>query len=255
MSHRQHSCIPQLAALTLIAAAALMTIIPTIGKRVDSAAAERIQPAETAQPLPTNTRRMRRFGVESSAAESTLSQENIADVGAMTYVLRRIVANDRSFSEFAYYHDHVLLNVEQRDSYRDFLSDPEVLSKVRDDLAYPEETEESIEGNVKRLVEIDYLKEAIAWKENPERETAFAVVEDVILENNIPSDMDRGLRTSLAGNKMEMYRLLDDSDPTRAASVLERAKASDLSRLIQYISEQTALRKQTERALALAVSR
>jgi hypothetical protein len=157
-------------------------------------------------------------------------------------LVRDATAEDSAVAEIAYYRHHVLLDEHGKASYRAFLSDPAMLEKVKDDLLFPEEVRETLVGNTKRLIEIDYLHDALAWSENPNREEIVDTIADVILADNFRDELGMDMRISLAGNKRELYALLHEFARDRTASLVDEARGSRVQSLVEYLAEDVPAR-------------
>lgn len=151
-------------------------------------------------------------------------------------VMRAVLGGDSMLSEFWGYHKQVLKDEEQREGYRALLSNPTMLAKVREDLRSPGETDQAFQRNLKQLIEIDYLREALDWEDNPRREEILGLIEELILEDTFGQGRDTGMRYSLATVKRELYELLHDHDPARARGVVEASRGSRLEELIAFIA-------------------
>jgi len=187
----------------------------------------------------------------SNAEESPPSDDY--DDNPMANVLRPILANDVQLDTFMYYHNRPLLDEASKAHYHEFLSDPAMLAVVKHDLLYPEETKVDAAGNIKRLMKIDYLREAVEWQENPARGEIISQVADMLQTDNYPAGMGMDMRLSLSGNKMELYELLSDVAPDQAAALLQSSKGTRLEPLLAYIANSLQVRKQIEANLETEV--
>lgn len=171
------------------------------------------------------------------------------DDNPMAEVLRRVLANDPQLATFKYYHNRPLLDDAELRKYHALLSDAAVAADVKQDLLFPGETKVDQAGNIKRLMKIDYLREALEWAENPQREALLALVSEIILTDNYPADMTMDMRLSLSGNKLELYELLYDVAPDRAAAVVQSSKGTRLEPLIAHLATSIQTRKRLEAQL------
>jgi hypothetical protein len=171
------------------------------------------------------------------------------DDNPLANVLRPLLANDVQLDTFMYYHNRPLLDAATNVHYHEFLSDPAMFANVKQDLLYPEETKVSQGASIKRLMKIDYLREALEWKENPQRAELIALVEEMLLTDNYPAGMGMDMRISLSGNKMELYELLFDIAPDRAVAVLEKSKGTRLEAMLAWIANSLETRRQIEAKL------
>jgi hypothetical protein len=171
------------------------------------------------------------------------------DDNPLANVLRPLLANDVQLDTFMYYHNRPLLDAASNVHYHEFLSDPAMFANVKHDLLYPEETKISQGASIKRLMKIDYLREALEWAENPQRAELIALVEEMLLTDNYPAGMGMDMRISLSGNKMELYELLSDVAPDRALAVLQKSKGTRLEAMLAWIANSLETRKQIEAKL------
>jgi hypothetical protein len=175
------------------------------------------------------------------------------DDNPMANILRPLLANDVQLDTFMYFHNRPLLDEAGTARYHQFLSDPAMLAAVKHDLLYPEETKVDAAGNIKRLMKIDYLREAVEWQDNPARGEIISQVGDMLLTDNYPTGMGMDMRLSLSGNKMELYELLSEVAPDQAASLLQASKGTRLENLLGYIANSLQVRKQIEANLETEV--
>ena len=168
-------------------------------------------------------------------------------------ILHRILANDRQLDAFMYYHHRPLLDPAAIVKFHELLSDQATFAAVKHDLLYPEETKVDQAGNIKRLMKIDYLRDALEWKENPRRDELIGLVSEIILTDNYPAGMGMDMRLSLSGNKMELYALLSEIAPDRASAALQAAKGTRLEAMVAYIASSIQERKQLEARLETEV--
>jgi hypothetical protein len=164
-------------------------------------------------------------------------------------VLRRVLSNDPQLVAFKHYHNRPLLDEASKQRYREILSDPTVFDVVKHDLLYPDETKADQAESIKRLMKIDYLREALEWKENPMRSTLIALVSELILTDNFPSGMGMDMRISLSGNKRELYELLYEVAPDQANATVQASKGTRLEKLIAYIDNSLRTQRRLEASL------
>ncbi|TKD03811.1 hypothetical protein [Polyangium fumosum] len=165
--------------------------------------------------------------------------------------VEKVVREDPALAEIYYFRQHVLLDPIEREQYHELLADEWMLDKVRKDLLHPPEIHETVQGNTKRLMEIDFLRDAVAWAENPSREEVLSTIEAMILADNYPDGMGMDMRISISGNKMELYSLLYEFAPERAAGLVDKARGTKVAQLVEYLSTAIPARKQRELANAI----
>ncbi len=164
-------------------------------------------------------------------------------------VMHRVVDNDQQLHTFKAFYDRPLLDEDSLKQYHALLSDPATLAAVEHDLLYPEETKADQASSIKRLMKIDYLHEALDWKDNPQHALVVGTVTNVILTDNYPPDMGMDMRVSLSGNKQELFQLLDQYEPTQAQAVLQASKGTRLEAMVAWIAKSNETRKQLESKL------
>lgn len=159
-------------------------------------------------------------------------------------VMHKVLANDHQLNTFMYFYNRPLLGEADQAKYHALLSDRSLFAGVEHDLLYPEETKADKPGNIKRLMKIDYLREALAWKDNPARAELIASIVRILLTDNYPPDMTMDMRLSLSGNKMELFEMLTEIAPDQAAAVVQASRGTRQERLIAYIANTLEVRKQ-----------
>ncbi|HEX5744737.1 MAG TPA: hypothetical protein VFZ09_00760 [Archangium sp.] len=149
---------------------------------------------------------------------------------------QKIFKTEPKLAQFDYFREHVLLDSNGRKDYQALLADRAMYEQTRQSLLHPESAKDSMPANVKRLMQVDYLREALAWKENPERKPLLSEVERIILEDSFGPDMAPDVKRSLAATKFELFELLYRQDPERALALAESARGTRLEKLMEYIA-------------------
>jgi len=98
-----------------------------------------------------------------------------------------------------------------------------------------------------RMTMIDFLEEALAWKDNQIRRDIVDSVERTLKANNLQSG-SKETRRMLAGDKIELFAVLSEQAPERAKTVLETTHDTQLSSIFQYAIKRLALQKLGEEA-------
>lgn len=161
-------------------------------------------------------------------------------------IMRRVVDSDEQLRKFKSFYDRPLLDAESLKQYHAMLSDRGMLAAVEHDLLYPEEVVADQASSIKRLMKIDFLHEALDWKDNPQHDLVVGVVSETILTDNYPADMGMDMRLSLSGNKQELFQLLDEYEPAKAQAALQAAKGTRLEAMVAWIAQSNEKRKQLE---------
>ncbi len=170
-------------------------------------------------------------------------------------VKQKIFKTEPKLAQFSYYREHVLLDSNSRKDYEALLADRAMYEQTRHALLYPMEARDSMESNIQRLIRIDYLREALAWRANPERGHLLSEVESLILEDSFGSTMPPDVKRSVAATKMELFELFHDQEPGRARAMVEAARGTRLERLLEYIAARNQRRLAKEKELSLQAQR
>ncbi|HYH99726.1 hypothetical protein [Hyalangium sp.] len=163
----------------------------------------------------------------------------------------KIFKTEPELARFDYFREHVLLDSNGRKDYEALLADTQVYEQLRRTLGSSTEAEESLDSSIKRLMRIDYLREALAWRQNPAREQLVSTVEAILLERSFSPELSLNARRSMAATRMELYEIFADHEPERASALVEAAKGTSLEKLLQYLAAHNQRRLVKEQALSL----
>jgi hypothetical protein len=203
-------------------------------------------PAANGLPgAPPSSSEPTRAELSAAAAEADKPEDDYED-HPLARTMHQILASDRQLATFMHYYNRPLLDDVAKAEYHEILSDPAVVASVEHDLLYPSETKADKAGNIKRLMKIDYLREALEWKDNPMRAELIALISQMILTDNYPADMTMDMRLSLSGNKMELYEILYSVAPDQASALLLASRGTRLEALIAYIANTIEVRRRLE---------
>ncbi|AKJ06036.1 hypothetical protein ATI61_110220 [Archangium gephyra] len=221
-----------------------------VAVKAPSVTGSRAEPAPAAAPVPPQER-----VPELLAAPQTIPGEEgeHGEFTTTTDVLKqKIFKREPKLAQFDYFREHVLLDSSTRESYRALLADRELLEQTRRELLTPPPGDPgAMESNIQRLMRVDYLREALDWKENPDRAHLVSTLEHIILEDSFGPEMTRDVKRAITASKMELYEILSRQEPERALRLVERARGGRLEKLLQYFAEWDARRAAMERELSL----
>ncbi|MET0403071.1 MAG: hypothetical protein ABW123_11740 [Cystobacter sp.] len=164
---------------------------------------------------------------------------------------QKLFKREPGLARFDYFREHVLLDSQGRADYQVLLADKALMEHNRRALLHPPDEHDTMESNVERLLRIDYLRESLAWKDNPERGHLMSEVERIILEDSFSPTMPADVKRSLAATKLELYELLYDQSPERARALVGAARRTRLEKMMEYIAERNQSRLRMEHALSL----
>lgn len=152
-------------------------------------------------------------------------------------LMERVLNDHPELSQYHWLTRKVLPTADQRRMLEEMLSDPEMIQTAKMDLLASSETVYTREEEAKRMLQVEFLTDAMSWSENPEIETVFETIEDVLLAENISADASEELAQSLAGDKMDLYTQVMHSAPERAKTIAEHASGKPVEPLLSYSSK------------------
>lgn len=164
-------------------------------------------------------------------------------------VLESIIKKDKKLGLFMGYYKTVLPDKQRRDEYRKLLSDPAMMAAMANDLMDPGTGHPEPEEYYRRLMLVDYFKEALSWKDNPQRQKVLALTGDIITKDNFGGDQDSARRQVLGGSKMELYRLLYTQDAQKAGEMVAQAKGTRMESMVNWMAEEDLRRSVREKEI------
>lgn len=237
-----HTSIARRVALgAVIVGLAVVIVMSLRGSEDPGAMAPQAQPAQPAQPIAKA-----QPGPASSSTSGYQAPKFELPPLMPEEVMAEILKKDKRLGLFMDYHQTVLLNNERRDEYRKLLSDPEMMKAMAEGLMDPGAGRVIPEEYYRRLMQIDYFKAALDWKDNPARDKVLAVTADVITKDNFAADQDTARRQMLGGTKMELYRLMFQEDPDRAHDMVAAAKGTRMEKLVSWMADEDLRRSKRE---------
>lgn len=185
--------------------------------------------------------------VATSAAAGEAAEDPLAPPPLMPdEIIASILKKDEKLARFRGFHNRVLLDGPTREEYRKVLSDPEVMNAMAEGLMDPGKGPAEAEEQYRRLMQIDYFKAALNWKENPRRDELLALSGKVIGHDNFASDQPKDRREMLAGGKMELYRMMFEENAAKAGELVASAKGSRMEPLVNWMAEENLRRVKKE---------
>ncbi|WP_375765582.1 hypothetical protein NR798_28170 [Archangium gephyra] len=241
------------AALVLVLAAAVAFRSGTKPEEAQSSAPVATRPAPEAGARPTaRAEEKPAVLVEQAVAAATEEAEEHGEfTSSLDLLKRKILKKDPQLAQFAYFREHVLMDSANRRDYQKLLSDKAMYERTRDALLHPEGSKDSMESNIKRLVQIDYLREALNYKDNPERAQLLSTLGDIIFQDTFGADMAPEVKRSLAATKMELFEILSEQEPERVKALVESARGTRLEGMLAYFADHNQRRQAKERELSL----
>lgn len=164
---------------------------------------------------------------------------------------QRLFRNEPELAQFDAFREQVLQDVASREAYHKLLADKEMVTRTKDELLHPKYEKDTMETNVKRLMQIDYLRESLAWKDNPARADVIDMVATVIAEDAFAAGMPGDVKRSLAATKMELFQILSGHDAALVQKLVEKAQGTRVEAMLKYFAESNQRRIEKERELSL----
>jgi hypothetical protein len=146
----------------------------------------------------------------------------------------RVMTSHPDLAQFRFLQRKVLLSPEEKETLRAIYKDPEMLEAAKLDLLAEGEKTLSEDRQFQRLYRVEYLGMALEWTDNPNRTSVLDSIKELILAKNIHRDQELELRRSLAGDKVEMFMILLNSERAMAEALLEEVRGSELEKLLSY---------------------
>ncbi|AGC42899.1 hypothetical protein MYSTI_01564 [Myxococcus stipitatus DSM 14675] len=188
-------------------------------------------------------------------APLSAAPEDDGEPGEFTTTTDRVKAEifktEPELARFDSFREHVLLDSNGREDYEALLADTRLHEQLRRALSTSTEAEETLESSFKRLMRIDYLREALAWRRNPARAQLVSTVERIILEDSFTAELSPGARRSMAATRMELFEIFADQEPARAGALVEAAKGTPLEKLVRHFAARNQRRQVKERKLSV----
>ena len=147
--------------------------------------------------------------------------------------------NTNELSRFETLRKKVLLNREEVSEKEKVLSNIKTVQWAESYLsAVPENNPET----KKHFSAIDFLEEAIAWKENPIRNEAIGSIENAIKTNQLPQTK-KELRNLVVGDKIDLFTALVQEEPSKARALLTGTDDPWIRDILNYAIKRLALDK------------
>jgi hypothetical protein len=118
----------------------------------------------------------------------------------------------------------VVTELEQR-ALHALLADPARLEAAAAVLGGEAEEAHTPKTRLMRMDAVDFLAEAIAWRENPSRPLALAMARAAVLDENHHRVTSTWLKLDFVGDKLELIEVLRTEDPDSLQTIATQATA------------------------------
>jgi hypothetical protein len=207
--------------------------------REDAAPAQAPKTAKAAEPA-------KPAAAPSAATPSDTTDPLAPPVLMPDEIMALILKKDEKLGRFMDLHKRVLLDGPNRDEYRKMLADTELMNAFAETLMDPGKGTAEPEEQYHRLMLHDYFEAAMTWGDNPHRADAVATTGKIVSHDNFSSEQPKDRREMLAGGKMELFRMMYESDPAKADALVAQAKGTRMEALTTWMSEENQRRIKKE---------
>lgn len=175
-----------------------------------------------------------------SLVEPVLPQApSIPEKEVVNEATKALSKNTNELSRFETLRKKVLLNREEVSEKEKVLSNIKTVQWAESYLsAVPENNPET----KKHFSAIDFLEEAITWKENPIRNEAIGSIENAIKTNQLPQTK-KELRNLVVGDKIDLFTVLVQEEPSKARALLTGTDDPWIRDILNYAIKRLALEK------------
>ncbi|MES2504691.1 MAG: hypothetical protein V4534_07430 [Myxococcota bacterium] len=135
---------------------------------------------------------------------------------------------EKPMLDFDHFRSKVLLSADEKARLNEILSDGSQISSSHEIL------KSFGSADSDRIVAIDYLEKAVAWKQNPSRSLVLAVLKDILITDNLHKIADLDIRRSYAGDKIELYQLIKVHAPETLKEFEQLPNDSRIAKLILF---------------------
>jgi hypothetical protein len=127
-----------------------------------------------------------------------------------------------------------LLTNRERETYRENLRDPQLITESRKILSAQNEKQVSLDTQELRMSMVEYLARALEWRDNPSRELVLRVSSEIINRDLKKLKLPLLLKKSLAGDQIELFQILRKAEPELAKTLQEQSQSGPNRELIAY---------------------
>lgn len=142
------------------------------------------------------------------------------------------------FAAFSVLARKALPSAQDRVALERELGNQQLLDVSRETLLAASGRELSIPEQQARMEAVFYLYRAIGWRENPIREGALRVAEEVVARDVRSIEAPLMQRKSLAGDQIELFQILMKAEPSIARAIEVKSKGTGNERMIAFAISQ-----------------
>ena len=179
------------------------------------------------------------IGTPSVSSVDTAVTNTKLSAGVVNQPVVSTPKSDDRLTRFESLRKKVLLSNEERAEKDRVLSDLKTIHWIESYLSETPKGANELKGH---LSAIDFLEEAIAWKENPSREEALESLENAIKVNQLGL-AKKEVKRLVVGDKIELFTILSQEEPAKARALLESTQDHRLRDTLNYAVKRLSLGK------------
>jgi hypothetical protein len=151
-------------------------------------------------------------------------QEQYQTPSTLVKLVESVLNSDRELAEFYKLREKALRTKAEKQRYKEILADPIRIQAAKEELLEATETDEDMsqEDEIRRLLQLRYLKSALDWADNPRHGDALDSIKDVLFAE-LPATMPESRRGSVLGDKIDLYQHLLIGHPKQAQMLKQEA--------------------------------
>jgi hypothetical protein len=138
------------------------------------------------------------------------------------------------FRQFLTVHSKALKTEDELLSIRSMLSSPKLIEQSFEILSAKSEKGFDLNAQELRMQQIEFLAEALSNQGNPQRNRILEGIQGILNREVQAVEGDPVQKRSLAGDQIELFQILQNSEPTLARAVEDRSIGTANEKLIAY---------------------
>lgn len=160
--------------------------------------------------------------------------QTIRDQYPYGHEMHDIFDKNPHLATFLDFKNRPLLDPAARAEYERFLSNEEVIRSARAGLLDSGDPDYSLAESITREMNADFFETAMKWKNNPLREQLIDTIKEIVLNDNFNEGQSEFAQKSLAQSKINLFRILYETNAEHARTMAARAHGTRMESLITY---------------------
>jgi len=196
---------------------------------------------------PLQNRRIQLKATSSAREPSPMGQGQVIQPLVKGKVIPLLAENSEKFQtelkQFSNLNSIVLKGADQESEFHKLLEDPFLIQKSQQILADSNQQPFSEKNQELRKSAIDFMEQAIDWQDNPKRNQVLSHLKNLleirVSELEIPGEQ----KGSLGGDRIELFGILAEAEPSAAKKILEGASGTRDEKLYLYALDMYGLKE------------